>query len=74
MTSLEKSKFAPPPPSCHFLSLSLTPPPLTSLSVTFSISKIPTTTFSDCIGFVEFSNYFGAAAWTILILADFLPY
>ena len=72
MTSLEKSTFYPPPPPySHFSVTFANPPPLptaTSLSVTISSSKIPSTTSSDLIGFVNFSIACGATECTIVIL------
>ena len=58
MTSLEKSTSDPFPPP-------------TSLSVTISSSKIPSTTFLIVIGFVDFSIACGLADCTIVILAIF---
>ena len=44
---------------------------LMSLSVTISISKIPTPTFSDFTGFVFFSDSCGVAICTIVVLPVF---
>ena len=60
MTSFEKSRFYPPP--------------LLSLFVTFSSSKIPSATFSVLIRFVDFSIACGAAPCTIVILVNFIRY